>query len=399
MNLCAVGMKTIGAGFLVARAEAEALGLGQNDRISPYLNGRDLMSRARGVYVLDMFGLTEAEVRDQHPKIYQHLRNTVYDIRQQNNNKLFREFWWILGHPRPIFRDFTRGLTRYIATLETAKHQVFQFLDVSIVPDSTIVTFGADDAYVLGVLSSRVHVVWALAQGSRLGVGNDPRYNKTRCFETFPFPVASPEQQQRIRELAERLDAHRKARLAEHPKLTMTDMYNALEALRSGQALDGKLKAAHDQGLVTTLKQLHDELDAAVLEAYGWSANLTEQDILANLAALNAVRVQEEQSGLVRYLRPEYQDPQGRVQHDLGLAVSSGPLKVAQAVTFPATLPLQVQAVRSTLQQAGKAMSSRELTQHFSGAKEAQLEDIMQTLVLLGQAQVREQDGEVKYAA
>lgn len=145
LGLCAVGMKTIGAGFLVERTKAEALGLGQDNRIRPYINGRDLMGRTRGVYVIDLFGVSEEDVRDQYPKLYQHLRNAVYDIRRQNNNRVFRDLWWVIGHPRPIFREFTRGLKRYVVTLETAKHQVFQFLDSSIVPDSTIVTFGTED--------------------------------------------------------------------------------------------------------------------------------------------------------------------------------------------------------------------------------------------------------------
>ena len=71
-------------------------------------------------------------------------------------------------------------------------------------------------------------VAWALATGGRLGVGNDPRYNKTRCFETFPFPDANDAQQVAIRALGEALDAHRKRQQALHPRLTLTDMYNVL---------------------------------------------------------------------------------------------------------------------------------------------------------------------------
>src|SRR5690606_21758576 len=113
-----------------------------------------------------------------------------------------------------------------------------------------------------------------LAAGGRLGIGNDPRYNKTRCFETFPFPDASESQKARIRALGEELDAHRKQRQAMHPDLTMTDMYNVLEKLRAGEVLTAKDKSVHEKGLVSVLKYLHDELDAAVAEAYGWPADL-----------------------------------------------------------------------------------------------------------------------------
>src|SRR5690606_39527101 len=76
----------------------------------------------------------------------------------------------------------------YIVTLETSKHRFFCFLPVETTPDSSLVTVADDRAETLGVLSSEVHTTWALAAGARLGVGNDPRYNKTRCFEPFPFP-------------------------------------------------------------------------------------------------------------------------------------------------------------------------------------------------------------------
>ncbi len=82
---------------------------------------------------------------------------------------------------------------------------------------------------------------WALAAGGRLGVGNDPVYNKSRCFETFPFPHEdtglTPALTERIRTLAEQLDAHRKARQAAHESVTLTGLYNVLDKLRRGEPL------------------------------------------------------------------------------------------------------------------------------------------------------------------
>ncbi len=126
-----------------------------------------------------------------------------------------------------------------------------------------------DDSYSLGLLSSCVHVEWALSQGGTR-LEDRPRYNNVSCFETFPFPALEEgELKTRIRELGERLDAHRKARQALHPELTLTGMYNVLEKLRAEEALSDKEKKIHDDGLVTVLKQIHDELDAAVFQAYG----------------------------------------------------------------------------------------------------------------------------------
>ena len=87
-----------------------------------------------------------------------------------------------------------KGLARYIVTIETSRRRYFVFLQHDILPDNMLVNIALDNAYYLGVLSSRVHVSWALAAGGRLGIGNDPRYNKTRCFETFPFPNANEAQ-------------------------------------------------------------------------------------------------------------------------------------------------------------------------------------------------------------
>ena len=65
---------------------------------------------------------------------------------------------------------------------------MFAWLDSKVVPDSRLYVFARDDDYFFGVLQSHIHEVWALATSSRHGVGNDPTYNNTTCFETYPFP-------------------------------------------------------------------------------------------------------------------------------------------------------------------------------------------------------------------
>ena len=155
--------------------------------------------------------------------------------------------------------------------------------------------------YILGVLSSRIHVEWALARGGRLGVRNDPVYVKTTCFEPFPFAEASEPKRERIRSLGEQLDSHRKRCQEMHPNLTLTEMYNVLEELRGGQPLDAISQIIHDHGLVSMLRDLHDDLDRAVAEGYGWPSDLSTEDILFRLVELNVGRTAEERSGLVRW--------------------------------------------------------------------------------------------------
>lgn len=144
LNLCSVGMKTIGDAFQVDEATARKLGRGSmaglDNHIRPYLNARDFTGRPRGKFVIDFFGLHEAEVRSRYPDAYQHLLVHAKPGRLVNRNHVFQRTWWIIGHPRPQFRSPTAGLGRYIVTPETSKHRVYGFLSVQTVPDSALVT-------------------------------------------------------------------------------------------------------------------------------------------------------------------------------------------------------------------------------------------------------------------
>ena len=144
--------------------------------------------------------------------------------------------WWLFGKPRQELRPALNRLVRYIATVETTKHRTFQFLDISILPDNRLVCLASDDAFSLGVLSAWPHLVWTTANKGKLE--SRPIYTKSRCFDPFPFPAANDIQKQRIRTIAENLDAHRKRVLAEHPHLTLTGLYNILEKLRAGTQPD-----------------------------------------------------------------------------------------------------------------------------------------------------------------
>ncbi|MCG6158316.1 class I SAM-dependent DNA methyltransferase [Rubinisphaera margarita] len=391
------GVKLHGAGFIVSRDKASQLGLDHNPSMAsvvvPYRNGRDLTQSSRDVLVIDLHGMSEQEVREQFPSIYQHVYDHVKPERDNNRMEYRKRNWWLFGATNVQMREMLSGLPRFISTAETAKHRFFVFLSGDIRPDNALINIGLDDAYFLGVLSSRIHVAWALATGGRLGVGNDPRYNKTRCFETFPFPTPTEDLKQRIRELGEQLDAHRKRQQELHPKLTMTGMYNVLEKLRAGEPLSDKEKTIHEQGLVSVLKQIHDDLDAAVFEAYGWSPELTDEEILEKLVALNHERAAEEEQGLIRWLRPEFQNPQGQqaTQKKLGIKedapepAAAKPAKVKKA-TWPKSLPERIGAIRTALHSQSSACTAAELAKGFSRVKADTVEELLDTLVEVGQA-------------
>lgn len=369
-GICSPGVKLHGSGFIVTPREAIHLGAGKrpglDDVIREYRNGRDLTARPRGVKVIDLFGLDEEQVRDRFPEVYQHLLARVKADRQAQFEKSgtkdseeYLRLWWLFGKPRQELRLALAGLSRYIATVETTKHRVFQFLDTSILPDNMLVAVASDDPHVLGVLSSHLHGVWALRAGGWLGVGNDPRYSKSRCFDPFPFPDSDDLQKQRISAIAEELDLHRKRVLAEHGHLTLTGLYNVLERVRAGvppDELDGSERRTFDDGLVLIIKELHEKLDAAVAAAYGWPANLTDDETLDRLVALNKERRKDESRGVVRWIRPEYQVPRfGSPKEKAELDLVGGALPTEAAAedgpkaAYPTDDVAQTAAVMSAL--------------------------------------------------
>ena len=476
------------AGFIVTEAEATALAA--PGLIKPYRNGRDLTDRPRGVQVIDTFGWLADDLRASHPAVYQWLLERVKPERDVNRDENLRSRWWLHRRLREDLRAMLADLPRYIATVETAKHRIFQWLGADILPDNKLIIIALADAFNLGVLSSEVHVCWALAAGSTLE--DRPVYVKTTCFDTFPFPDddtgLTPELRQRIATLAQQIDDHRKRVLglplvpaqvlasagvgqsgagradfcafgsmrpdplpADTPPpgpptpsgeattttqttttpvskdLTLTNLYNVREALRQGRPLSAKEKNIHTLGLVGVLHSLHTELDAAVLQAYGW-ADLTaglatapdtpahttaEAELLHRLVALNTRRAAEEAQGHIRWLRPEFQNPaappaQPTTQLSV-LPAAQQPAtpgaddtphpqptsdQAAQQQTAPATqpwpasLPEQVRAVADALSASPVPLTLEALATRFKGKGpwKKGLPTLLQTLQALGRA-------------
>ena len=363
-GLAWAGVQLYGAGFIVTPEQWEAWG--RPEVVHPYVNGRDLMDRPRGVMVIDFYGLTSEEAKRKFPGPYQHVYEHVKPERDQNRREPIRNNWWLFGWVREGLRASTKGQSRFIVTVETAKHRVFQFLNSEVRPDNMVTAIASSDAFHLGVMSSRVHVTWTLASG---GVLEDrPRYNKTRCFEPFPFPEATEPQKAVIRDLAERLDAHRKA--AQERGATITGMYNLLTKLRSGEAFTPQERAQHEVAQTEILRQLHEELDAAVADAYDWPVDLPDADILVNLVALNKERAAEEARGVVRWLRPDYQAPE-TVQPVTTRIIELEPEVETPAAIgleprpWPKDLKAQLAALREVLLSTGNLWSPEAIAQAF----------------------------------
>jgi hypothetical protein len=391
--ICSPGVKLHGAGFIVSPAEAKKLGLGKVEglekHIRHYRNGRDLMTKSRGAMVIDLDGLTSSEVRTRFPAVYQHLLAEVKPERDLNNEEYRRTHWWLFGRKNTIMRGFVKGLSRYIATVETSKHRVFQFLDASILPDNMLVAIGLDDAYYLGVLSSRIHTSWALRAGGWLGVGNDPRYSKSRCFDPFPFPEATTTLKRQIGDLADELDTLRKRVLAEHEDISLTSLYNVLEDLKSGASLTPRSQDIKDRGHVLILKDLHEQIDALVARAYGWSTDIRDHDVLANLVTLNIQRSAEEARGLIRWLRPDYQiDKFGALAHSADRVQEISVAKKRIKYAFPPTAKDQAGQVLQLLQRSPRPLTAEEIASTFKEGDSvlADVRDILKSFGRLGGA-------------
>lgn len=382
------GVKFYGDGFIVTSDQAALIAAQQGGEslARPFVSGRDMTGRKRGLLAFDCDGLELADLQRDYPETYQHLLDRVKPVREHNPRAFKRERWWIFGENQPGMRRAVKGLSRFIATTETAKHRFFEFLDGNVLTEGTVAAIALDDAFFLGVLSSRIHVVWALAAGGTLE--NRPRYNKTLCFEPFPFPDCSEEQKEQIRNHAEALDAHRKRQQEKYPDLTMTDMYNVLEKARAGEELSKKELETYERGLISVLKQIHDDLDKAVFAAYGWVATLTDDEIVEHVVALNAQRAAEERGGKVRWPRPEFQNPAGTAQgafaSEEGEAAQPAATK-REKLPWPTGLAEQAKAVRAALATQGNAVTPEQLAKNFSRAKVDRVSELLETLASLGQ--------------
>jgi hypothetical protein len=295
----------------------------------------------------------------------------------------------------------------------TAKHRFFAFTSGDILPDQGVIAVAIPSYTICGLLSSRAHILWALAMGGHLGVGNDPRYNNSRCFETFPFPEPDESTRNRIGDLARQLDTHRKRQQEKHPALTMTGMYNVLEKLRREEPLTEKEKEIHEQGLVSVLRELHDDLDRAVFQAYGWDDLAeklvgrpgattpwpekpedqleAEEELLQRLVDLNHQRAAEEAKGKIRWLRPDYQAPeetaqQGELAAESAEATNQPTSKQANEPTkklpWPKSLQAQIRVVRDQL--ATGPMDAPTLATQFKRKPEKSVSQVLDALTDLG---------------
>lgn len=383
------GFAPVGAGFILARAEAERLlSMEQqhSEIIRPFRHGKCLAARIKDEFIID-FGARPLEEAEKYPVLLDIVRTRVKPEREAKADPGRKRYWWRFGRTNTELRAGVAGLARYLATPYVSRHRFFTFLDSEVAPDDKVVVIASSDAYVLGVLSSSIHVAWADAAGTRLGVGNDSTYNNPRCFDAFPFPDADDQKRARIADLGERIDAHRKAALARDQRVTVTGIYNVLHKLSSGSSLNEKDREIHDVAACATLSELHAQLDAAVAGAYGWSWPEARDVLLERLVALHDERVAEEARGEVRWVRPSYQAARfGRAQGDLNVSVQApeiGEAPASQTGPWPSDAVGQITVLRQLA--AAAPISVDEVTARLAGAPRAIVARHLETLAILGE--------------
>jgi type II restriction/modification system DNA methylase subunit YeeA len=299
----------IARGWLAAPLNAN--GKANTDVVRPIMNTADITGRSSDTWIVDFASLSEADAAF-YAAPFGHVVREVKPFRAQNRDRQRREKWWLLGRSGGDLRAALAPFARYIATPRVAKHRLFIWLAAQVLPDSRVFAIARDDDTSFGILHSRFHEAWALAHASRHGVGNDPTYNNQSCFETFPFPdgltpnlpAASYAEDPRAMAIAAAARALVEAR---DRWLNPADLVETVPEVVPGfpdrilprsPAAALALKARTLTKLYNTrstpegawLDGLHRKLDEAVAAAYGWPADIREEDALGALLALNQAR-------------------------------------------------------------------------------------------------------------
>ena len=251
-----------------------------SDVVKPFINAKDIVGLPSNTWIVD-FGntMTELEASDYiEPFTYieRHVKSERPQMRGEEGTP-----WWMHQRPRPTFRAAISGLTRYLVTPQVSKHRIFKWVSSTTLPSNAVVAFAREDDYFFGVLQSKAHRIWALAQGSQLRERESgSRYTPTTCFETFPFPRPTADQLNAISDTAEILTERRNN--------VLTPTASTPDDLRRGMTLT-RLYNRMDRWLQFD----HEKLDRAVFDAYGWSedpADLDNDTILEPLLELNLSR-------------------------------------------------------------------------------------------------------------
>ena len=285
------------------REPANPNGRSNPDVLRPWVNGMDLTRRPADKWIVDFGWSMVQEEAALYEAPFQHAKEHVYPMRQRNRREAYRIHWWRHVEPRPGMWDALDGLSRYIATPTVAKYRLFAWLDARICPDHQLIVIARDDDTTFGILHSRFHEAWSLRLGTSLE--DRPRYTPTTTFETFPFPeglspnipasdyvndpraVAIAEAARRLVELRDRwLNPPEWVEWVDEPVAGYPK-----RPVPRDEAMAKELKKRTLTNLYNDrpqwLDDAHKALDAAVAAAYGWEADIGEDEAMGELLERN----------------------------------------------------------------------------------------------------------------
>ncbi|KQV20867.1 MULTISPECIES: DNA methyltransferase [unclassified Kitasatospora] len=258
-NIAFQGFITRGQGFALDPQEAEAW-IEEDEKnaqvIFPYLNGEDLNSRpdlSPSRWVIDFNDRSEAQA-SKYELPFRRVQEEVMPGRQKINQKAVRERWWQYEKTRPAMRKAIHDLDEVLVIALVSRTLMPMRVLSGQVFGNVLGVFALDSFADQAVLSSTVHQMWAIKYGS--GMRNDPRYTPSDVFSTFPRPSSS----EGLAEIGRTLDAERREIMVSR-NLGLTKLYNRVNdpAIANSADLD-----------VARLRQIHVELDQALVAAYGW---------------------------------------------------------------------------------------------------------------------------------
>lgn len=274
--------------------------------LRPLLNAADLVRRGSDAWIIDFEAEKDEAAAALYEAPFQYVARHVKPVREKSSDERNKQYWWRHHRSRPELRQAQQGLNRYIVTPVLSKYRLFSWLPTSVWPSNLLDAVMRDDDVTFGVLHSRYHELWSLRLGTSLE--DRPRYTPSTTFETFPFPegltpnipapdyaddphaIAIAEAAKRLNELREnwlnpsdlvvrvpevvpgypdRILPKDDAAAAVLKKRTLTNLYNQRPAW---------------------LDNAHRDLDAAVAAAYGWPTDLSDEELLERLFALNQER-------------------------------------------------------------------------------------------------------------
>ena len=332
-GLCLAGPFTVGAG--TARswlAQPNPNGRSNAEVLTPIWNGKDVTERNLNRWTIDFGASMDAASAALYELPFAHVQACVHPERTRNNRASRAKWWFRHGETRPGLRRASASLQRSIVTAERAKHRFFVWLPRGSFAEHRLVVITRADDATFGVVSCRLHVVWAVACGSTLV--DRPGYNTRVCFLPFPFPAGltpADTAHQRTEALSDGAlipadlppDIRPHAVATARAALRLTTLRDAWLnppewTDRIGEVVPlGMAESPYPDRIVAKpgfekelakrtltnlynqrpawLAQAHAALDMAVAAAYGWgdyTASMPDDEILRRLLALNRERAQ-----------------------------------------------------------------------------------------------------------